>query len=408
MANILYSAYFCKPGEGSESYTAVKWLEILLKEHNVTVLTNRSSADGLKEYFKEMPSNLKIIGFDVPAWLEKKRNVQLHFGYFSFDRQSYKYVKAHKALLEWTDVILKKTPSSFRYFTSLYKLRKPLVIGPVGGGIQNPPELKAYFKKEPFINKLRALDSFLLAIPPFSSQLKQTSKILITLDYLRDILPGKYESKMTTIFDTGIDSSDLNKEKNAEDVNRPLQLLYVGKLIRYKGAELLIRSIVPLKNKLNFQLHIVGDGIERHTLENLVAANGLGSVVKFYGNLSRDHVFDYYRNADIFCFPSLTEASGNVLLEAMLYSLPVITINNGGPKYMCPEEGTVKINIQKEEGIITELTEALVRLMGDAELRKRMGEANYRFLQANFSWDVLQKKINDFFHQYDNVKAVQV
>ncbi|WP_345271664.1 hypothetical protein, partial [Nibrella viscosa] len=110
MANILYSAYFCNPRESSESYTAVKWLDILLKEHNVTLLTNKSSELGLLEYYQTMPANLKIIGFDIPEWLEKKRNIQLHLGYFSFNKQSYRYLKAHKDLVKWTDVMLRKTP----------------------------------------------------------------------------------------------------------------------------------------------------------------------------------------------------------------------------------------------------------------------------------------------------------
>lgn len=400
MANILYSAYFCKPGEGSEAYTAVKWLEILLQEHNVTLLTNRSSADGLKAYYQTIPHNLKIIGFDIPEWLEKKRNIQLHLGYFNFNKQSYRYLKANKDLVDWTDVMLRKTPSSFRYYTSLSKIKKPLVVGPLGGGLQVPPQLKSYFKKESFLNKLRKLDGYLLKVPPFSSQLKNADKILITLDYLRDILPKQYVHKMVTLFDTGIDTSDLKKvERTASD--GPVNILYVGKLIRYKGAELLIRAIAPLKDKYNFKLHIVGDGVERQALQQLTTDSKLDEVVTFHGNVDRHEVFDFFKEADIFCAPSLTEASGNALLEAMLYSLPIITINNGGPRYMCPANGAIKINIQEENGIVREISEGLVRLINNPAERISMGAANFDFLQKNFSWDVLEKKINQFFHQYD-------
>ncbi len=225
MANILYSAYFCKPGEGSESYTAVKWLDILLKAHNVVLLTNRSSADALQNYYTQLPANLRIIAFDIPAWLEKKRKIQLHTGYFSFNRKSYAFLRKNPDIVEWTDVILRKTPSSFRYFTSLSKLSKPLVVGPLGGGLQVPPQLKSYFKREALLNKFRKLDRLLLTIPPFRSQLKRADTILITLDYLRDILPSQYKNKMTTLFDTGIDTSDLI-EKN-RSVEGKTNLLYV-------------------------------------------------------------------------------------------------------------------------------------------------------------------------------------
>jgi len=400
MANILYSAYFCKPGEGSEAYTAVKWLEILLKEHNVTLLTNRSSADGLHQYYTTLPHNLKIVGFDVPEWLEKKRNIQLHLGYFNFNKQSYRYLRSNPDVVNWTDVMLRKTPSSFRYYTSLSRIPKPLVVGPLGGGLQVPEQLKSYFKKESFLNKLRKLDSFLLKFPPFSSQLKKADKILITLDYLRDILPHQYVPKMITLFDTGIDTSDL-KKVNKTGHDGPVNILYVGKLIRYKGAELLLKSIVPLKDKYAFKLHIVGDGVERQALEQLTKEQGLEPWVTFHGNVNRHEVFDFFKEADIFCAPSLTEASGNAILEAMLYSLPIVTINNGGPKYMCPDNGAVKVNIQEEAGIIQDMTAGLIRLINNPADRTAMGAANFEFLQQNFSWSVLETKINGFFHQYN-------
>lgn len=400
MANILYSAYFCNPTESSESYTAVKWLEVLLKQHQVKLLTNRSCADALHKYFNPLPANLEIIGFDIPHWLEKKRKMQLYPGYFSFDSKSYKYVRKNQALLDWTDVILKKTPSSFRYFTSLYKLNKPLVVGPIGGGLQIPEELKAYFRKEPMLNKLRVLDRWLLRIPPFSRQLNKSDQLLITLDYLREVLPPQYEHKMTTILDTGINIADRELAAGKPPTDR-INLLYVGKLVRYKGAELLIRSLIPLKGKINLVLHLIGDGAERDNLKALVAQNGLSDRVIFHGNKQRAEVFEYYRQADLFCFPSLTEASGNVLLEAMLYSLPILTINNGGPKYMVPDEGAIKINIQTEDKIIAALTQAIEDLVAAPEKRQAMGKANYEFLVNNFSWEVLEKRINDFFSQYD-------
>ena len=404
MANILYSAYFCNPTESSESYTAVKWLEILLRSHNVKLLTNRSCADALHKYFNPLPHNLEIIGFDIPYWLEKKRKMQLYTGYFSFNSKSYKYVRKNQAILDWTDVILKKTPSSFRYFTSLHKLGKPLVVGPIGGGLQIPKELQSYFKKEPKLNKLRVLDRWLLRIPPFSRQLKNSAKLLITLDYLREVLPPQYEHKMTTILDTGINIADRDiaaAPKRSDTIN----LLYVGKLVRYKGAELLIKSLIPLKGKANLVLHLIGDGGERDNLKNIVAQHGLGEMVIFHGNMNRIDVFEHYRQADIFCFPSLTEASGNVLLEAMLYSLPILTINNGGPKYMCPDDGAIKINIQSEDKIIEQLTKELTGLMAVPDKRKAMGKANYEFLVNNFSWEVLEKRINDFFSNYNRQGA---
>ncbi len=76
--------------------------------------------------------------------------------------------------------------------------------------------------------------------------------------------------------------------------------------------------------------------LKRSTATASTRENGLDSLITFHGNVNRHKVFDYFKQADIFCAPSLTEASGSALLEAMLYSLPIITINNGGPRLCAP------------------------------------------------------------------------
>jgi glycosyltransferase involved in cell wall biosynthesis len=79
-----------------------------------------------------------------------------------------------------------------------------------------------------------------------------------------------------------------------------------------------------------------------------------------------------YASADFFVFPSTTDTFGNVILEAQASGIPVIVSDIGGPRDLV-EQGV--------EGYITkgqdaaELAEAIRKLAGDAESRKRMGEA---------------------------------
>lgn len=56
----------------------------------------------------------------------------------------------------------------------------------------------------------------------------------------------------------------------------------------------------------------------------------LNNVIKFIGKIPQKETLNYYRQADVFCFPSIRESGGTVVLEAMACGLPCIIANNGG------------------------------------------------------------------------------
>ncbi len=134
------------------------------------------------------------------------------------------------------------------------------------------------------------------------------------------------------LYENGI-SEDFFNQKNIvnKDVSK-IDLLLVGRLVPYKCADLVIESIGKLGQgiKSKIRLSIVGDGSERNNLENLVKDLNLGKIVSFAGWVNQKETLDYYRKADIFCFPSSREFGGAVVMEAMACGLPCIVANIGG------------------------------------------------------------------------------
>ncbi len=95
-----------------------------------------------------------------------------------------------------------------------------------------------------------------------------------------------------------------------------INLLYVGRLVSVKGVRLLIESLAEISKRHNVSLKIVGDGAERAELEQLAKDEGLSGVVSFEG--SKTDVIDYYRESDIFVYPSVwQEVFGISIVEAM-------------------------------------------------------------------------------------------
>jgi len=104
--------------------------------------------------------------------------------------------------------------------------------------------------------------------------------------------------------------------------SRP-NLLFVGKLRRYKGVEFLIRAVADAPEVL---LRVIGNGEEMENLIRLTNKLGIASRVTFLSNVSNEDLVEEYKRADIFVLPSVdaSEAFGIVQAEAMSYGLPVI------------------------------------------------------------------------------------
>jgi glycosyltransferase involved in cell wall biosynthesis len=110
-----------------------------------------------------------------------------------------------------------------------------------------------------------------------------------------------------------------------------LRLLYVGRLVESKNVAWLLRCLNRL-NHFSWTCDIVGDGEERPHLEKLTLQRGLENRIVFHGH--QDDVGSFYRQADLLIFPSRLENSPIVLLEAMSFGVPSLSIRADGQRYI--------------------------------------------------------------------------
>jgi colanic acid/amylovoran biosynthesis glycosyltransferase len=115
-------------------------------------------------------------------------------------------------------------------------------------------------------------------------------------------------------------------------------LLFVGRLIEKKGAQVLLRAVSQLRD-MPWRLHVIGEGPLRDALIAEARALGIASRVVFYG--ARDHEFALRMMASCDCFvlPSVTALDGDMegipvsLMEAMGIGIPVVsTFHSGIPE----------------------------------------------------------------------------
>jgi glycosyltransferase involved in cell wall biosynthesis len=149
-----------------------------------------------------------------------------------------------------------------------------------------------------------------------------------------------------------------------------LRLLSVGRLHPQKGHRVLLDAMSAARAAgARLSLLVAGEGGERPALEAQVAALGLQGGVRFAG---RRDVRPLLAAADVFVFPSLYEAVGIALLEAMACALPVVASRTGGiPEVV--EDGVSGILVAP--GDADDLARALIALERDPERRRRLGVA---------------------------------
>jgi glycosyltransferase involved in cell wall biosynthesis len=111
--------------------------------------------------------------------------------------------------------------------------------------------------------------------------------------------------------------------------NAPLKILWSGELQSRKALPILLRALAKLQD-LSWELTVLGDGPQRVRWQALAEDLGLGSRVSFLGRLPFTDAVAQMDKAELFCFPSLRDTSGNVVLEALAAGVPVICFDHQG------------------------------------------------------------------------------
>ena len=107
-------------------------------------------------------------------------------------------------------------------------------------------------------------------------------------------------------------------------------VLFVGRLEEIKQVDILVESMVSLKDKFPVRLLLAGDGTKYEPLKKLVNKLHLSSAVKFLGKVSHDDIHVYYNIADVLLLPSKMEGVPMVILEALACGTPVVASTVGG------------------------------------------------------------------------------
>jgi glycosyltransferase involved in cell wall biosynthesis len=175
------------------------------------------------------------------------------------------------------------------------------------------------------------------------------------------------------------------------------RLLFVGRLVPYKGLDVLVRALAALRPAVDpLHLDVVGDGPVRQPAERLAEQLGVADLVRFHGALPQSGVRRAFEQSDVLVAPSRTtpagqaEALGNAIKEALAVGLQVVASRNGGiPEVTPPEHRPELISEGDHEALAARIEE----LWGDRGRWRTRAELGRRWVQETFDWRILAPRI---------------
>jgi colanic acid/amylovoran biosynthesis glycosyltransferase len=185
--------------------------------------------------------------------------------------------------------------------------------------------------------------------------------------------------------------------------SRADKLLYTGRLSVEKGLSVLFESLKVLSDAgRDYELTLVGDGVDRARLEALARELAIDRHLVFAGYRSQEEVGEYLRRSDIFILPSFAEGVPVSLMEAMATGIPVIATNVGGVAELVESERTGLLIPPADSAA---LAQAIARYQDDYELRQRVASNGRERVVQQYNVEIEGQKLLDFFSAPENLPS---
>ncbi|MBK1678912.1 glycosyltransferase [Rhodocyclus tenuis] len=366
---ILLSAFACAPNTGSEAGGGWVYALELAKDHEVWVLTDASRRDAIHGFTGSLPTALHIIYYRPRLVAGLRLNSRTaHLIYQAWQMGAWRVAQALDAEHDF-DVCWHLTYGVFRQPSWMWKVGKPFVFGPVGGGERAPMRLwRSMLAREQARELARDIvNSLAWALPGLRATYRHADLVIARTADTRSILPGWAQAK------TAVQQEIGGYPARVEAESRPghrghLKVLFAGRLLGWKGIHLALHAFADFLRAGGVgEFTIIGEGPMKSALISLAAHLGIAERVTFVGRLPQDELFRRYADFDVLLFPSLHDSGGNVVIESLSFGLPVICLDLGGPSCFVDESCGVIVPAHhaSETAVIADLTTALLGIFAN-------------------------------------------
>jgi glycosyltransferase involved in cell wall biosynthesis len=388
---VLLMAYECSPHGTSER--AVGWGRLLeaarvAEVHLVTSEGNfqamaKAQADGL------LPVRVTLHTPEPDAKLREleKKGVLFAYNYTAYHHWQKLAMRLARELhgVERFDLVHQVNVCTFREPGYTWQLGIPYIWGPMGGSQNFPARFLTMLSAQEALKEgARGVSNWLsLRLKRRVGAAGKAAAVVFGANSTnqRDF-EGVFRRKVELLLETGVHAvGEPDRTRFLERVAdqrackepAPLRLLWIGELQTRKALPILLRALARLGGEIPFELKVLGAGPMRERWEREAAHLGL-SKVEFLGKRPFAEVLAEMEQAHLFCFTSLRDTSGNVVLEALAAGVPVACFDHQGARDMVSAESGVKLPVRSPGRAVEDWARTLRELFFDAERLLRLSQ----------------------------------
>lgn len=379
---VLISAYACQPGAGSESGHGWNYSSELAKRgHEVHAIVPAQWGEGVRREFERA----RIDG--LTFHFVREREWPMRLGWTAGSALRYflwQWDASKTALLLDTahdfDVVQHVSYGTLLGGSFMWRLGKPFVFGPTGGGQTAPPAFLAYFGSFRRSEALRTvITKYLWRLDWPAVKAVRSAAVVLASNRETALLARRMGARrVEAMLDVYLPDAVVPPASVARAPREVVKLLWVGRLLGRKGLQLTVEALDLVPATVSVELEIVGDGPVEAEFRHWLAAADRVHRVGIRGRVPWNAVLNAYDDADVFILTSLRDTVGIQLLEAMAHSLPVITLNHQGAADLVPDEAGIKVLVTWPSATRRDIATAIGRLAASADLRAAMGAAAHR------------------------------
>jgi glycosyltransferase involved in cell wall biosynthesis len=272
----------------------------------------------------------------------------------------------------------------------------PFLIGPLNGGAPWPKAFDAARRREKeWLSYVRGIYKW---TPGHRAMLEAAQRILVGSRHTEADMPAALRNKCVYLPENAIDPARFGSAPQS-DFNGTLRAVFVGRLVPYKGPDMLLEAAEPLLRQGLLEIDIVGDGPLAEELRTWIHSRGLEQQVRMHGWVQHDQVHAILCTGHVFAFPSIREFGGGAVLEAMVLGVVPIVVDYAGPAELVDDTVGYRVPLDDRAGIVRGFARLLAELAAKPQvLAPRSRAARARVLER-FTWPAKAKQIRNIYEQ---------
>jgi glycosyltransferase involved in cell wall biosynthesis len=317
--------------------------------------------------------------------------------YYSFEAQLWRQFRNRLIAGEF-DIVHRITPlsptSQSLIASRLTKIHVPFVVGPLNGGVPWPSHFRSrQVAEREWLSTVRGLFKLM---PAYRSTRRDSSAILVGSRFTYDQMPDSVKNKCFYIPENGVDISRFSVPEPRKR-EFPLQAIFVGRLVSYKGADMLLQAVRKFLIDGKLELHIVGDGPERSSLEQLVRLLKVERSVRFYGWRTQEEVQRRLSTCDFLALPSIREFGGGVVIEAMATGVTPIVADYAGPSELVDDNTGIRVPFEDRDSLVEGFRKAIEDVLASPDRLSKLGLAARQKVVEKLTWDAKASQIDQIY-----------